>query len=1032
TTTPPGTQPNPHPLLTTTIHLADGSHLHTGHLSTHTHPWLTHHTINHTTLLPGTALLELALHAGRRTGCERVDELTLHTPFVIPDSGHVELQVAVAAADDSGRCAFTVHSRGGSGSDAEDDPAERAWTCHATGTLSPSTNAIASMATSAPIASATPIASAASAASATSDASDDSGSVTWPPPGARPLELDGLYDLMAEAGLAYGPVFQGLHAAWRDGGGIVAEVRLPQEESADASEFGVHPALLDAALHVTALASAAGTGRDAAGETVGDTAGGTVGDTVAETVGGTVGDGSPGRGRLPFVWTDVALFVRGCAMLRVRVEPCSPDAWDTVSVTAVDEDGRPVLSVGSLALRPVSPDQLRAAARGAGQESLFQVRWVPTAPPARSPAAAELPWAVIGSGPAVAGLAEGSMGLHDGVDDLIAVLDDGAPVPAVVVLGPAAGPAVTGDPVGAVHAVAARVLSVVQDWLAEERLADSRLVVVTSGSVAAVPGDEVTDVPGAAVWGLVRSAQSEHPDRITLLDCANGTSATPDVVAAAIACGEPQLAARAGTLHAPRLARPGQGTAPGSAPRSLPSRGTVLITGGTGLLGGLVARRLVEEHGVRHLLLASRSGPAAEGVEALTGELRERGATVGVVACDTADRAQLAALLAGVPEAHPLSAVVHAAGVLDDGVLTSLTPDRLAAVLRAKADAALLLDELTRPHDLSAFILFSSAAGVLGSPGQGNYAAANAVLDALAHRRRAAGLPALSLAWGLWAEGSGMTGHLDTGDHDRINRAGMAPLPTPAALDLFSTALSSAEPFLVPARFDLRAARSRAAYGPLPPLLRGLVRLPGARQARGAADGARSGGADEAERLRERLARQSEAERRGTLLRLVRSHVAAVLGHDGTEAVPESRAFRELGFDSLTAVELRNRLKVATGLALRATLAFDFPTPVALAEHLGSRLAPQDGAASAVGAAELRGLLSSIPVDRLREAGLLDRLLELAAPAAGSTAASSGSAAAEPAQRSVSAEDIDAMDIDSLIDLAHEDGSGSGPAPSEG
>lgn len=823
-----------------------------------------------------------------------------------------------------------------------------------------------------------------------------------PAPSARPLDLSGFYDRMAAAGLGYGPAFQGLHAAWRDGGGIVAEVRLPQEASADASGFGVHPALLDAALHVTALASATHTAPD------------------------ITSDSAPHHGRMPFAWTDVELFAPGGTTLRVRVEPCAPDTWDTVSLVAVDEDGRPVLSVGELALRPVVPDQLRAAAQaaeGGRQESLFHLEWVPATAPAPLPTAPPLPWAVVGAGPAVAGLARAGVTAYRCTNDLIADLDGGAPVPAMVILGAGTGAEHVTDPVDAVHAAAAHALAAAAAWLADERLAESHLVVATSGGVAASPGEGVTDVPGAAVRGLMRSAQSEHPDRITLLDCASGTSATPDLFAAALASGEPELAVRAGTLHAPRLTRPHRGTAGTPGPRYLllPSSGTVLITGGTGLLGRLVARRLVAEHGVRHLLLAGRRGPAAEGVEAFTAELRELGARVRIAACDTADRAQLEALLAGVAQERPLCAVVHAAGVLDDGVLTSLTPDRLAAVLRAKADGALLLDELTGHQELSAFVLFSSAAGVLGSPGQGNYAAANAVLDAVAHRRRAAGRPALSLAWGLWAEGSGMTGHLDGGDRARIGRAGMAPLPTADALDLFSAALASEEPFLVPARVDLRAVRSRAAYGPLPPLLRGLVRLPGARRGRRAADRAPSGGADEAARLRERLGRQSEGERRGTLLRLVRSHVAAVLGHAGSESVSESRAFRELGFDSLTAVELRNRLKVATGLALRATLAFDFPTPVALAEHLTARLLPAD-AVPAVGGEELRGLLSSIPVDRLREAGLLDRLLELAA------APGSAVRPAESGPRPVSIEDIDAMDVDSLIGLAH-DGTDTDSAP---
>ncbi|MFF5257244.1 type I polyketide synthase, partial [Streptomyces leeuwenhoekii] len=958
-----GLQRPDHPLLGAVMELADGDGIVlTGRLSLHTHPWLADHSVGGIVLLPGTALLELALQAGARTGCPHVQELTLHAPLVIPETGHVVFQLTVSAPDETGQRPFAVHFR----SEADtgvDDPADRTWTRCATGTLS------------------------------TAAAPDHSEAATWPPPSARPLDLDGLYDRMAEAGLVYGPVFQGLREAWLDGEDVVAEVRLPQEAAADTPGFGLHPALLDAALHVTALTSQAGTADENAQE----------------------------RRRLPFAWAGVSLFAGECTALRVRVAPCAPHPGDTVAITATDEDGRPVLAVESLTLRPVSPDQLRAASPATGRDSLFRLEWVPaTAPASAQPAG---PWAAVGTGAAVAGLAgHEDLTVYAEVGDLIRDLDGGAPAPAVVVLSvtPGAGECATA------RAATGRALSVLQGWLADERLADSRLVVVTSGAVVAAPGDDTVDVPGAAVWGLVRSGQSEHPDRITLLDCASGVRPGPDLVAAALASGEPQLAARAGVLYTPRLARPHRDAS--AVPRSLPPHGTVLITGGTGLLGGLVARRLVEAHGVRRLLLASRRGPAAEGLDSLTSALRERGATVEVAACDTADRAQLEALLAGVPEEHPLSAVVHAAGVLDDGVLTSLTNERLEAVLRAKADSALLLHELTQDLDLSAFVLFSSAAGVLGSPGQGNYAAANAVLDALAHQRRAAGLPALSLAWGLWAEGSGMTGHLDADDRSRINRAGMAPLPTPDALDLFDAALSSGEAFLVPARFDLSAVRTRTAYGPLPPLLRGLVRTSGAHRLRGAADEAPAGGADEAGRLRERLARQSDAERRNTLLRLVQSNVAAVLGHSGTETVAETRAFRELGFDSLTAVELRNRLKVATGLALRATVAFDFPTPAALAEHLGARLLPPDGAVpEATGEKELRGLLTSIPISRLREAGLIDRLLALAAAAPGSA-----DQTAEQPSRSVSVEDIDAMDVDSLIGLAHDTGTDSGHAPSEG
>ncbi|MER6188279.1 SDR family NAD(P)-dependent oxidoreductase [Streptomyces sp. NPDC001652] len=376
-------------------------------------------------------------------------------------------------------------------------------------------------------------------------------------------------------------------------------------------------------------------------------------------------------------------------------------------------------------------------------------------------------------------------------------------------------------------------------------------------------------------------------------------------------------------------------------PRGLDPQGTVLVTGGTGTLGALLARHLVTAHGVRHLVLASRRGLAADGAADLVVELEKHGATVTVAACDAADRDQLAATLGKIPDAHPLTAVVHAAGVADDAAIGSLTPEQVERVLRPKVDAALNLDELTSGLDLSAFVLYSSASGVFGTPGQGNYAAANAYLDALAARRRERGLPAHSLAWGLWQEESALTAHLGAGDRARVERSGVRTLSSEEGLALFDAALGVDEAVLVPVRLDLGGLRTRAASdGEVPGLLRGLVRTTG-RRAAGAVD------ASGAEALRRRIEAASETERRRLVLDLVRQQAAAVLALADSSEVEAERPFRDAGFDSLTGVELRNRLNTATGVRLTPTAVFDHPTPVALTGHLLQHLA-SDGSDQAV------------------------------------------------------------------------------------
>ncbi|GCE01097.1 type I polyketide synthase [Embleya hyalina] len=1187
-----------HALLGAAVSLADAEGvLLTGRLSLRSHPWLADHAVNGAVLLPGTAFVELAIRAGDEVGCDLVDELTLRAPLVLPERGGVQLQLAVGASDGDGRRSLTVHARPDGG--AADDP----WTCHATGILATDT---------AP----QPLPEAA----------------VWPPEGADSLDTTGFYDWLDEAGLNYGPIFRGLKAAWRRDGDLFAEVALPEDGWGETGAFGLHPALLDSALHTIAL-------------------------------GGVGEDGSSGP-LLPFVWTGVRLYATGATTLRVRLSPAAPDR---VALVVADTTGAPVARVDSLVMRPL-PAELSAGGAQARNDSLFTVEWaaVPVDETEEPPGGTR--WAVVGDNHpgAVADLARAGIAAT-GYDDLGSLVA-ADPVPDRVVVSweraPARGSVGLVDEV---HETTSRALGFLQEWSAEERLASTRLVVITHGAVAAAGDEQPTDLAHAAVWGLVRSAQAENPERIVLLDI-DTDDASYRVLPAALAGGEAQLALREGTAYVPRLARVGtspgaalvppagagnwrldvteRGTvdnlallaqdtrplgpgevrvaphamglnfrdvlialdmypgdtpmggegagvvvevaddvtalAPGdrvmgilqggfaryavtdqrmlvpvpdgwsftraasvpvvfitayhalvdlarlgagesllvhaaaggvgmaavqlarhlgaevygtagptkwdtlhdlglppariassrtlefadafgaatggrgvdvvlnslagefvdaslrllsnggrfiemgktdvrgeeelaqlhpgvdyrnfdlttldatrvgeilteivelfrrgelrplpvrgwdvrrapeafryvaqarhigkvvlTAPPALDPDGTVLVTGGTGALGALAARHLVTRHGVRHLVLAGRRGRAADGAPELERELTALGAAVHIAACDAADRDALAALLAEISAEHPLTGVVHTAGVLDDGVIASLTPERLAAVLRPKVDAAVHLHELTAHLDLARFVLYSGAAGVFGNAGQGNYAAANTFLDTLARHRRARGLAATSLAWGLWSpsDGRGMTGHLTEADLSRMSRSGMSALTSEQGLELLDRALESHEPALVPIRVDPATLRAGAAKGFGHPLFRGLVRMPTRRVL-----AAEPGRVDS---LVERLTTLPEAERHPAVLELIRGHVAAVLGFAGSGAVDPGRAFNEIGFDSLTAVELRNRLMAATGLKLPATLVFDYPTPIVLAGHLLAGIAPPTHSAGRLVLAEL-------------------------------------------------------------------------------
>ncbi|ALO91600.1 Modular polyketide synthase [Streptomyces hygroscopicus subsp. limoneus] len=844
-----------HPLVSARLDLpGDAGVLLTGRISTATHPVLAEHAVLGTVLVPGAALVDLALHAGRLTGRPVVEELTLQAPLVLDTDTAVHLQVATGADG-----TVEIHSR------PENAPADAGWTRHATGTLTGS-------------ATAPPPASGA-----------------WPPPGATPLDVTGLYPRLHAEGYDYGPVFRGVKAAWRHGDCLLAELELPDSARQDAARHTLHPALLDSALHVTSLA-----------------------------------DGEPDQSTdgiaLPFAWTGVAPHGRGGLTARVRVTP----GTDGTRIDLADGEGRPLATVASYVTRPVTADRLTQR-----QRHLYAVTDEPLPETAGRPD--RRTWAVLGDDDLGLGVP-----VHTGLDAL------GASVPDVVIL-PVTAPRADGERLpGAVRTVLGRTLWTLRAWTADDRYSGSVLVVLTGGGLA-----------DAAVHGLVRAAQAEDPGRILLVARAGRGGPVPDraALAALLDSGEPEVRWRDGRAHAPRLVRADDSPAPER------PWGTVLVTGGTGGLGALVARHLATRHGVTRLVLTSRRGPDAPGAAALRADLAEQGADAEIVACDVSDRAALAALLS----AHPVDSVVHTAGVLDDGLVASLTPERLDTVLRPKADAAWHLHDLTRDRELSRFVLFSSAAGTLDASGQGNYAAANAFLDALAAHRAGLGLPATSLAWGLWS-GGGMGAALDQAGIQRIERSGIGALDPDEGLELFDAAVATGSPALVPVRLDTAALRRRG--DDVPAVLRTLA---------GAT--ARTAGDDRARTLGERLAGLPAADHEHTVLEAVRTEVAAVLGHAGPAAVEPRRAFTELGFDSLAAVELRNRLNAVCGLRLPSTLIFDYATPAALAGHLLQRLLPDtadpEPPAAAHGDDELRALISRIPVARIREAGLLDSLLKL-------------------------------------------------------
>ncbi|WMN02145.1 SDR family NAD(P)-dependent oxidoreductase [Rhodococcus erythropolis] len=1205
-----GTAAAGHPFLGAVVSLAQGGGvLLSGRLSLQAHPWLAGHRVRGAILLPGTAFVEMALYAGGVVEAPMLQELILQAPLVVPESEVVELQVVVDDVVGSGSRSVSVFSRlqpSGHGSD-------EAWMCHAVGVLR--------------------------AEGAGVSVSGDS--TVWPPVGATVVELGDVYGDLAEAGYEYGSVFRGLESVWRREDETFAEVSLPEHDQTAVAGFGIHPALLDAALHAMVMTGALG----------------------AASVAGEI--------RLPFCWEDVSLAAVGATRLRVRLQPKGSDRFE---IELSDPAGGPVARVGALTAREFSPEAYDAASqRASGDEVLFTTNWL--AIPSAEGVVPQGEWTAV----------DGDTRLP-----LDRYVVDGREF--LVVRCFFAGIGAEGGQ--RVRAGITDVLGRLQGLL---RAKSETVVVVTSGAVATHRVEDIGDLVGAAVWGLVRSAQNENPGQILLVDVGDRADYRSGVVAVVSQRGEHQVAVRDRVVLVPRLAQAGadvlgsaelvtasgdwhlvtrgrgtlqgdnmvvapRGSADGplragqvrvglraaglnfrdvlivlemypvpntpvgsegagvvldvaddvvglmpgdrvmgifagvgatvvadqrmmvripeglsfeeaaaipvvfatavyalrdlaavspgesvlvhsatggvgmaavqlarhwgldlyvtasvpkwdalrglgfaddrigdtrsvdfsakflrntggsgvdvvlnslagdkidaslallprggrfiemgvtdvrdaeriaarypgteyrqfmlpeagpdriheilvelaglfeagvlrpvpvtvwdvrqapeacrylsqarhvgknvlSLPRGLHPGGTVLVSGGTGGLGGILAQHLVAEHGVRHMVLTSRRGSAAPGAVELASQLSALGAQVEVVACDMADRSAVRSLVAGIDQSHPLTAVVHVAGVVDDAVFSSQTPGHVDRALLPKVDAAWNLHEATRDVPLDVFVMFSSIAGLLGSPGQANYAAANAFLDGLAQHRQRLGLPATSMAWGFWDRATGMTAHLHDVNRERLRRGGFTPISDAQGMALFDAAMAAGLPLTVPTRLDLAAIRRQIVdVDDIPPLLRGLVRV--TRRASDSDTGQTS-------KLLAGLIGLDRAGKEQLLFDVIRSHAATVLGHKSPDDIPADSAFADLGFDSLGAVEFRNRVQAATGVKLPATVVFDYPTPSALARYLREEFTPDDNPT-----AQILSQLDTLAAVSLTEqfedrdlASLADRMEEMA------------------------------------------------------
>nr|WP_217167203.1 type I polyketide synthase [Streptomyces sp. AC512_CC834] len=878
-----------HPLLKAALTLADSDGVVlSGRLSSRAHSWARKNDVLGTALFPTAGFVELALAAGAFVGCDGVSELSVDVPLALSEHQEPTFQVSVAPANEDGSRKVTIHSKG---MDA-DSPS----VLHVTGTLTVETQ------------------------------QSHADLTQWPPPGATSVDVEEARGALFRRGYGHGPALEALSALWRRGDEAFAEVTLLGFEGApdEAEGFTVHPVLFEAAALLRHFVPGAEDGVT-----------------------------------LPLEWERVSRHAPGVTTLRVRVaRPQSTEGTEGLVLDLADSAGGPVLSAGSVTSAPMTQDRL-ALATGSRPDAMFRPQWQHHDVSASSAPSEQKTWAVLGTDTSGA-LGQTSVPVHPDVASFAEAVarGDAAEETVLMVAAPAASADADTDAdrdvLSDTRSVLERIRLAVQSWTADERLGSARLVVVTEGAVSATP--DTAGLVQAALRGLVSSAQAEDPDRFGLLDL-DGSEQSRAALPAALALlhdGEPDVAIREGRPLVSRLvaADPalGSGTfGPAAHTAPVPSRpsmaeGTVLVTIGVDGNGMLIARHLADHHDVRHLLLVCDKEAAAPDVS----DLRAAGADVVVRSCDLSDRQELAGAIADVPAGQPLNAVVHTAFTAANGLFDAMTRDRVETALLPRAGAAWHLHELTRGANLAAFVLVSSSTSLLHGVGQANQAAAAGFLNALAQHRRAQGLPGLSLAFGPWSGGS--DGTEDAALRQRASELGTPYLEAGEGLGLFDRALAVSMArtdggegdgdgedggVLVPLRLDRAALRARP--DELPAALRGIVRVP--RSSAGAADTGRE--------LRRRLLSLTPEERGRQLLDLVRSQVASVLGHASATAVEADRAFKDLGFDSLAAVELRRRLDRMTGLSLSATLVFDHPNSRAATQYIDGLILPEDGAGPA-------------------------------------------------------------------------------------